>query len=74
MKIKLDIDKLRQQMHKNGIKTYKQLAKECGFSFYTFQDNKNRRESISKEHLWLIAEYLSCDMKDLVYPDWEDGA
>lgn len=74
MKIKLDIGSLRRQMRKHGIKTYKQLAEVCGFSFFTFQDNKNRREAISKEHLWLVAEYFGCDMKDLVYPDWEDGA
>ena len=74
MKIKLDIGKLRKIMHKNNIKTYRQLALECGFSFYTFQDNKNRRGSISKEHLWLISEYLDCDMKELIYLDWEEDS
>lgn len=74
MKIKLDVGKLRQEMRSHNVKSYRQLAKVCGFSFYTFQDNKNRRESISKEHLWLVADYFGCDMKDLVYPDWEDEA
>lgn len=72
MKVKLNVGKLRQQMRLHGVKSYKQLAEVCGFSFYTFQDNKNRREIINQEHLWLVSDYFGCNMSDLVYPDWDD--
>ena len=74
MKIKLDIGKLRQVMRDCGIKNYTELAKVCGISYDSFMIGKNRREIVSLEILWSIADELGVSINDLVYPDWEDSA
>lgn len=73
MKVKVDVSKLRSLMRTQGIRSYKQLAKECGVSPNTFWMSKSR-DKFSKEMLWLISERLGCSINDFVYADWEDSA
>ena len=72
MKIKVDMGKLVFLMKENGINTYTQLAKESGLSDNAVRE-LNRRQTISKESLWLISDRLGVPINDFVYPDWGEN-
>ena len=72
MKIKVDMGKLVFLMKENGINTYTQLAKESGLSDNAVRE-LNRRQTISKESLWLISDRLGVPINDFVYPDWDEN-
>lgn len=71
MKLKVDMGKLVFLMKENGIETYTQLAKESGLSENAVRE-LNRRNTISKESLWLISDRLGVPINDFVYPDWKE--
>lgn len=58
-------------MQRKGIKTLRQLCFESGANYDTLKKNK-QRGCISFVNAWLIAEYLECDIKEIVEPDWQN--
>lgn len=59
-------------MQEKGIKTLKQLCVESGANYGSFRNARNRMNvGINLTSAWLIAEYLQCDIKDIVKPEWE---
>ena len=72
MKVKLNVNRLRQIMRDRKIKTYTQLAEVCGISYSSFMGGKDRRGILSLELLWMISDELDVSINELVYPDWED--
>lgn len=73
MKVKIDTGRLRIYMRKRGIRTLKQLARECGLNPNNLYQ-ANSRGQFTSETLWLISDRLGCTINDIIYPDWEDGA
>lgn len=70
MKIKIDSQKLKRLMRKQGIKTFKQLALECGISLNVMWHERSRTGSLTTENLWLISDRLGVPINEFVYPEW----
>lgn len=69
MKVILDENRLLEIMKENGVKSYRQLCRECGINPKTFYQSKFYGY-ISKENYWLIADRLHCHIEDLQTVDW----
>lgn len=73
MKIKVDKAKLKILMGQKGIHTLTELAEKSGVSIDAlWRACRKRQETLSRESLWIISDYLECSINDFVYPDWED--
>lgn len=72
MKVKFNKPQLKIAMKRNGIKTLKQLARECGINPNALYQ-ANSRDSFTAETLWLISDRLGVTINEITYPDWEDG-
>lgn len=71
MKIKFNEKALRIKMAENNVRSYVELCKKSGIVYTAFQSAK-RRNNLSREMYWLIADFLGCHIEELQFSDWED--
>lgn len=64
--------KLRKIMERNSIKNYQQLAYYSGANYNSLMCALSRKRAPQKL-CWLLADFLECDINELVSVDWSDG-
>ena len=72
IKVRFDYDEIEKKMHEKGIENTKQLCVEAGVNYHSFIQYKNKpQKGITFANAWLIAEYLGCDLMQIVRPVWD---
>lgn len=70
IRLEIDIDKLRGKMQENGIKSFKELATNCGLPWRQIYMILYR-QTFSKETLYFISQELNCSMEDIICLNWD---
>jgi len=72
MKIYLDEKALRYRMLEKEIYTFKELCEKSGASYSGVLTARSKRNTLSPESYWLIADFLGCHVEELQKADWTE--
>ena len=72
MKVYLDKRKLKKIMEKNNINNYQQLAYYSGANYNSLMSSFSKKRAPQKL-CWLLADFLDCDINEIVSVDWSVG-
>ena len=72
MIVYLDKRKLKKMMEINSIPSFKLLAYYSGANYNSIMNAISKKRAPNKL-CWLLADFLECDINELVSVDWSDG-